>query len=60
MLVSYVENKLVVIKAGRGDTNESYRINKYILLYIKFIGNKDILYSSGNYSHCFVITYNGV
>ena len=31
----------------------------YTLLYIKQITNKDLLYSTGNYTQHFVITYNG-
>ena len=32
---------------------------KYKLLYIKQINNKNLLYNTGNYIQCFVITYNG-
>ena len=37
----------------------SDEINRYKLLNIKQI-NKDILYSTGNYTHYLVITYNGI
>ena len=30
-----------------------------MLLHIKWITNKDLLYSTGNYTHYLVITYNG-
>ena len=36
-----------------------FGINRYILLYIKEINNKDLLYSTGNYIQYLVITYNG-
>ena len=32
-----------------GNTNQKYGINKYKLLYIKQIGIKDLLYSTGDY-----------
>ena len=31
----------------------------YTLLYIKYINNKDLLYSTGNYIQCLIITNNG-
>ena len=34
-------------------------MNRYKLLYIKELSNKDLLYSMGNYAHYLVITYNG-
>ena len=34
-------------------------INRYTLLYIKQINNKDLVYSSGNYFQYLVIPYNG-
>ena len=37
----------------------SFLINIYILLYIKQIPNKDLLYGTGNYIQYFVITYKG-
>ena len=36
-----------------------YGINKYTLLYTKWITNKDLLYSTGNYTQYSVITYKG-
>ena len=38
--------------------NQEFRINRYKLLYIKQINNKDLLYNTGNYIQYFVITYN--
>ena len=37
-----IENKLMVTKGERDKLG-------YKLLYIKYIGNKDLLYSTGNY-----------
>ena len=43
---------------GRG-INQQFEINRYKLLYIKQITNKDLLYSTENYIQYFVIAYNG-
>ena len=43
---------------GGGEWNQEYGINRYTLLYIKQIKNKDLLYSTGNYIQYLVITYN--
>ena len=40
-----------------GWINQEFGINIYILLYIKQITNKDLLYSTGNYTQYFVINY---
>ena len=53
------ENKLMVTKWEGGQINQEFGINRYTLLYIKQINNKDLLYSTGNYTQCLVITYNG-
>ena len=42
-----------------GGKNQELGINRYTLLYIKYISNKDLLYSTGNYIQYLVITYNG-
>ena len=39
--------------------NQEFGINIYTLLYIKQITNKDLPYSTGNYTQYFVITYKG-
>ena len=39
--------------------NQGFGINRYTLLYIKQVNNKDLLYSTGNYIQYLVITYNG-
>ena len=44
---------------GRGGKNWEFGMNRYTLLYIKQINNKDLLYSTGNYSQYLVIMYNG-
>ena len=50
----------MVTKGGRrGGINYKFWTNRYILLYIIEINNKDLLYSTGNYIQYFVITYNG-
>ena len=36
-----------------------FRINRYMLICIKQINNKDLLHSTGNYTQYPVITYNG-
>ena len=43
-----IKSKLVVIK---GERKQGYGINIHKLLYVKQISNKDILYSTGDYSH---------
>ena len=42
--------------AGWG-MNQEFEINVYTLLYVKQIANKDLLYSTGNYTQYFVITF---
>ena len=44
---------------GPGGTNYEFAINRYTLLYIKQINDKDILYSTRKYTEYFVITSNG-
>ena len=39
---------------GRGEINQEFGINIYTL---QKITNKDLLYSTGNYTHYFIITY---
>ena len=45
-------------KAG-GEINQEFATKIYTLLYIKQITNKDLLYSTGNYTQYLVITYSG-
>ena len=58
---SDTKNKLMVKEGERwgGMMNEEVGINIYILLYIKEGTNKNLLYSTENYTQCFVITYKG-
>ena len=41
-----------------GEINQEVGINRYTLLYIEQINNKDLLYSTGNYTQYLIITYN--
>ena len=43
---------------GGGEINQEFGININTLLYIKWVNNKDLLYSTGNYTQYLVITYN--
>ena len=43
-----------------GGTNGECGINKYKLLYIKLLRNKNLLYSTENYIQYLVIIYNGI
>ena len=52
------ENKLMVTKLAEG-INLEFAIKIYTLLYIKYITNKDLLYSTWNYVQCLIIIYNG-
>ena len=42
----------------RANRSQNPGINRYTLLYITQTNNKDVLYSTGNYIHCLVITYD--
>ena len=44
---------------GEGGINQEFGINRYTLLYIKQVNNKDLLFSTGNYTQYLVINYNG-
>ena len=49
---------------GRGEGWEEgivreFRINMYTLLYLKWITNKDLLYSTGNSAQCYVAAWMG-
>ena len=46
-------------KSGEGGINQEIGIDKYTLLYIKQITNKDLRYSTGNSTQYSVITYAG-
>ena len=53
------ENKLMATKRECGDReiNQELGMNTYTLLYIQQITNKDLLYSTENFTQYFVITY---
>ena len=52
--------KVMVTKGETGGRiNQEFEINRYTLLYIKQIINKNLLYSTGNYIQYLIITYNG-
>ena len=44
---------------GWGRINNEFGISRYKLLHIKWIKNKVLLYSTGNYIHYLVINHNG-
>ena len=56
-----IENKLMVPKGRGGDgrINYEFGIKRYTLLYVKWINNKVLLYSTGNYIQYPVINQNG-
>ena len=43
----------------RGEINQELGMNKHMLLYIRQVTNKDLLYSIGNSTQYSVITYMG-
>ena len=48
----------MVTRGERGVmTNWEIRINRYTLLYVKQVTNKDLLYSTGNYTQYSVTNY---
>ena len=57
-----IDNKFVVISGEKVERRDKTGcgIKRYKLLCIKQINIKDILYSIGKYSHCCVITFNGI
>ena len=55
------ENKLMITQTERikKGINQEFGIKRYILLYIKQIKNKDLLYSTGNYIQYLTVIYCG-
>ena len=56
-----LENELMVISGGRmgeGIVRE-FGINMYTLLYLKWITNKELLYSKGNSAQCYTAAWMG-
>ena len=58
---THIENRLVVAKGegGRRRKNWKSRISRCKLLYIGWINNKVLLYSTGNYIQQPMINHNG-
>ena len=54
-----LENKLVVTGGKGGGKVREFGINMYTLLYLKWITNKDLLYSTGNSAQCHVAAWMG-
>ena len=56
-----MENRLVVVKdeGDVGGKNWEFGINRCKLLYIEWINNKILLYSTGDYTQYPVINHNG-
>ena len=52
-----LENKLMVA-SGEGIVRE-FGIDMYTLLYLKWVANKDLLYSTWNSAQCYVATWMG-
>ena len=46
-------------KGGKGGINYEFGVNRYTVLYAKQINNKNLLYSTGNCTQYFAITYMG-
>ena len=54
-----IENRLVVAKEGRGGKEWAFWISRGRQLYIGWINNKVLLYSTGNYIQYPVTNHNG-
>ena len=54
---SQIQKTNLWLSNGRGKDKLGYRINRYKLLYVKQISNKDILNTAGTYTHYHVIIY---
>ena len=61
VVITNLENRLVVAKGeeGGGGMDCEFGISKCKLLYIEWISNKVLLYSTGNYIQHPVINHNG-
>ena len=46
-------------RRGKGGIVREFENNMYTLLYLKWITNKDLLYSTGNSAQCYVATWVG-
>ena len=56
-----IENRLVIVKVEGGGRGKKWKfgISRCKLVYIEWINNKVLLYSTGKYIQYFVITYKG-
>ena len=56
-----IENKLMVTKREKagGGIHQDLGNNRYTLFHIKWISNKVLLYSTGNYTQNFIKIYSG-
>ena len=54
-----MENKLTVTKGKQGGIKEELWIDRYTALHIKKINNKNLLYSTENYTQYPGINHNG-
>ena len=56
-----LRNKLMTAMGGRWGEGivREFEINMYALLYLKRITNKDVLYSKGNATQCYVAAWMG-
>ena len=46
-------------KRGGRERDKLYEVNIYTTLYIKYVTNKGLLYSTGNCTQYFITTYKG-
>ena len=60
-MLDSLENNLMVTRGegcGEGIVTE-FGVDVYTLLYLKWITNKDLLYSTGNSAQCYVAAWMG-
>ena len=51
------KTNMVTEGKGAGQDKLGVWVNRYTLLYIHYMNSKDLLYSTGHYSQCLVITH---
>ena len=49
----------MVLEEGGGRTDREFGIDMYTLLYLKWVTNKALLYSTGNSAQCYVAVWMG-
>ena len=52
-----LENELMVAREKDEGRDREFRVDMYTLLYLKWIGNKDLLYSTWNSAQCYVAAW---